>query len=282
MSLAKLGECFDAYVCLKEARKWNICTVLIFDLIHNVWFSVGTKKLSKAEMAKATVKLINRGLGMCFISCCIVYNLILYSEEITGVKGLTMAYSKYEETIIAVHKVCIKGWPSDVPQVSPQLLSKVEDLRELYDAWSEGQAAWRKLTLKEIQELKGQHEPLADHVKQLKKVQGSWKQKHSQDEETYIGESLSDDWESSRRQNKNKSKARTEKWQHVEKPEHAPKEEKKAARKGKSGVEGQEKQDTMEICKQPSCNSKGKALVVPDGIEDENEGESDEYVDNDE
>lgn len=234
-------------------------------------------------MAKATVKLINRGLGTCFISLCIVYNLILYSEEITGVKGLTMAYSKYEETIIAVHKVCIEGWPSDVPRVSPQSLSKVEDLKELYDAWSEGQAAWRKLTSKEIRELKGQREPLADRVKQSKKAQGSRKQKRSRDEETDIGESSSDDRESSRRQNKSKSKARTEKRQRVEKPERAPKEKKKAARKGKkSGVEGQEKQDTVEIRKRPSRESKGKALVVPDGIEDENEGESDEYVDDDE
>lgn len=73
-----------------------------------------------------------------------------------------MAYSKYEESIVAVYKVVIDGWPEDIPWVSPQSLTKVEDVKELYEVWSEGQACWRKLTSKQVQELKTQREPVAE------------------------------------------------------------------------------------------------------------------------
>lgn len=53
-----------------------------------------------------------------------------------------MVYSKYDETIVAVHKVTIDNWPSDIPRVSPQSLTKAEDVKELYDAWVEGQTVW--------------------------------------------------------------------------------------------------------------------------------------------
>lgn len=80
-----------------------------------------------------------------------------------------MLYSKYEESIVAVHKVAIEGWPVDIPRVSPQSLSKIEDVKDLYDAWSEGQACWRKLKSKEIREIRAQRDPLEGRVKQSKK-----------------------------------------------------------------------------------------------------------------
>ena len=61
-----------------------------------------------------------------------------------------MAYSKYKENIVAIYKVVIDGWPEDIPRVSPQSLTKVHDVKDLYEAWSEGHAAWRKLTSKEV------------------------------------------------------------------------------------------------------------------------------------
>lgn len=106
-------------------------------------------------------------------------------EEISGVKGLTMSYSKYEESIVAVHKVAIEGWPVDIPRVSPQSLTKVEDVKDLYDAWSDGQTSWRKLTVKEIREIKGKRDGLEERIKQPKKGRSSGgKQKRTRDEDS--------------------------------------------------------------------------------------------------
>lgn len=117
-----------------------------------------------------------------------------YIEEITGVKDLIMAYSKYEESIAAVYKVVIDGWPEDIPWVSPQSLTKVEDVKELYEVWSEEQACWQKLTSKQVRELKAQREPVAERVKQVKKKQtGARKEKctHVEDDDNDSDEALS-------------------------------------------------------------------------------------------
>ncbi|KAE9385584.1 hypothetical protein BT96DRAFT_1006917 [Gymnopus androsaceus JB14] len=172
ISLAKLGECFDSYVCVKEA--------------------LGKKKMSKTDMAKATVNLINCGL-----------------QEITGIKGLSMSYSKFKESIIILHKVTIDGWPDDIPRVSPQSLTKVEDVKDLYKAWSEGQAAWQKLTSKENQDLKEKREP-AGRVKPVKSKQGgSCKRKRAQEEEKEEEESSDDDDEGDKQRGRKKTTKRS-------------------------------------------------------------------------
>lgn len=106
---------------------------------------------------------------------------LCFVEEVSGVKGLTMSYSKYEETIVTLHKVAIDGWPADVPRVSPQSLTKVEDVKDLYEAWSEGQTAWQKLTIKEIREMRCQRDSQVERVKQTKKSRTTEgrKQKHT-------------------------------------------------------------------------------------------------------
>ncbi|KAE9392706.1 hypothetical protein BT96DRAFT_944436 [Gymnopus androsaceus JB14] len=241
ISLAKLGECFDAYVCTKEA--------------------MGKKKLSKADMAKATVKLINRCL-----------------EEITGVKDLVMAYSKYKKNIVAIYKVVIDGWPEDIPCVSPQLLTKVDNMKDLYEAWSEGHAAWRKLTSKEVRELKSPREPT-----------GNCKQKRSQKVDNNEGDELqlSEDNEGSHARNKklNVTAQKSHKRRRVEEENNGGA-NKKSARKGK-GKDGsqektREKKKEVPVAAIPRVSKARKAKVnaapISDGIADNNKGESNEYL----
>ncbi|KAE9389187.1 hypothetical protein BT96DRAFT_1003481 [Gymnopus androsaceus JB14] len=240
ISLVKLGECF------------NVCVV-------------GKKKLSKADMVKAMVKLINCSL-----------------EEITGVKDLVMAYSKYEERFVAVYKVVINGWPEDIPWVLPQLLRKVEDMKELYNAWLEGQACWQKLTSKQVQELKAQWEPVAGRVKQVKKKQTTHDDgdaQMSEDEERARGEKrkasgdtakaqkhlhLGDD-KDGRKTGKVKVKSGTKGKGKVVSKE-------KAKGKGKEGV------SAGKSCGSMAHKAKENIVSIPDRIKDDKEGELDEYV----
>ncbi|KAE9392977.1 hypothetical protein BT96DRAFT_999869 [Gymnopus androsaceus JB14] len=251
------GECFNAYVCTKEA--------------------LGKKKLSKADMAKAMVKLINRGL-----------------EEITGVKDLVMAYSKYEESIVAVYKVVIDGWPEDILRVLPQSLMKVEDVKELYDAWLEGQACWQKLTSKQVRELKAQWEPVAGRVKQAKKQTNTCKQKHAhmEDDNKDDGDAQTSEDEERARGGKRKASGDTAKAQkclHLGDDKDGGKTSKAKAKSGAKGKgkvvskekakgKGKEGVSTGKSRGSMVCKAKENVVSIPDGIVDDKEGESDEYA----
>lgn len=56
-------------------------------------------------------------------------------------------------------------------------------MKDLYEAWSEGHAAWCKLTAKEVRELKSQQEPVENRVKPSTKI-STHKQKCSRKEDT--------------------------------------------------------------------------------------------------
>lgn len=184
-----------------------------------------------------------------------------------------MAYSKFEESIVAVHKVTIDGWPSDVPRVSPQSLTKAEDVKDLYDAWVEGQTAWRKLTSKEIQEMKNVRDLSVARVKSAEKSQAKRKRKQVEgDEEGPMGDEKV----------KKKKKVVTKEPQSSagEKGKEKRKENQKENRGKKKHLEDGElsvKPRTL-----PARKAKGKSGAIADGIEDENEGESDAYVEDDE
>lgn len=187
-----------------------------------------------------------------------------------------MAYSKFEESIVTVHKVTIEGWPDDVPRVSPQSLTKAEDVKELYDAWTEGQTAWRKLTTKEVRDLKSLRDPAVARVKNTEKSQGKRKRVRAEGlDEAHA----SADETVSRKKKKGPSKQDRNTSGDKQKVKRTSKPGKKKEVDKSSNVT----RETLVKTRAPIARkAKGKGKALLDGIEDENEGESDAYVEDEE
>ncbi|KAF9024153.1 hypothetical protein BDP27DRAFT_1376849 [Rhodocollybia butyracea] len=144
VTMLGFAELFDAFVC--KQKELHI---------------LGKKKLSAAKMTKATVLMIQQGL------C-----------TITGVNNLSISYSKFIENIVIPYKITLKGWPADIPHVSPQSLTKTEDILQLYKAWMDGMAYWHKMTNREYSEFITEHDvQIGKSVKALKKGGASEKKK---------------------------------------------------------------------------------------------------------
>lgn len=97
-------------------------------------------------MSKMTVRMILQSLRKCFQFIGgqgLIFGAI---GEITGSTNVNMSYSRFTAAIEIAHKVTIVGWPSDIDRVSPQSLTKAGQIKDLYLAWKDGSAHWRKLS----------------------------------------------------------------------------------------------------------------------------------------
>ena len=59
-----------------------------------------------------------------------------------NLKNVGMCYVKYDQNIVAKHKVELVGWPASVKFANPSEISNVDDIRKLHHALNIGECKW--------------------------------------------------------------------------------------------------------------------------------------------